>query len=253
MTRESVESKQIGAFKVHIVPDDTYSLEYGLNDEPVLLFGRDRRNYWDIADQSKLPFPSRAILRSIAECDGAESILNELCDMRYSDWRYTGGKVWAEHADWNRPRYFKTAESALAAMFFAEYGRAYADLKVESFGRGNSSSTFYLAFWQSELDSYAGVKNAKSCLSSLQSILDGEVYGYIVSGPYDSDDEPLPGFNDHAESCWGFIGDSSYCMAEGESAAEWLNKQHREQIATMQADAMQAARPDLAPQYETAN
>lgn len=231
------EESRVGAFKVKVLAHDDYSLVDGLNDKPVYLFGRDR-GCWKIADQSKLNFPSHDVLRAIAEGDSAESVLNELCaDSWSNEWRWTSGKVWADHAEWNRPRYFKSSESALAAMFFAEYGRAYADLKVESFTSRvyQGGGTFYLAFWQSELDSYAGVKGAKSCIADLQHILDGDVFGYVVSGPYgeDSDGEETEadGFDDYLDSCWGFIGDSSYCLSEGEDSARWHDAQYREKRA----------------------
>jgi len=126
------------------------------------------------------------------------------------------------------------------------------DLKVESFRSSvyQSGGTYYLTFWQSELDEYAGVKDAVSCLSACESIVDGEVYGFVISGPYDQDGEESGGFDDHLDSCWGFIGDESYCMGEGKSAAEWLENKAAEKDAMAFAAMMETARPDLAPQYE---
>ena len=235
--------EQIGRFTVSIYYDDDRSLSDAVNDEPVMIFGRDRGSDWRILDQSKLPFPSYATLRAI-ECGDLDDILSELCDCRYNDWGMTDdGRVFADHSDWihsrnpNGRRYFKTKERATAALFEAEHGRPLSDLKVEQFG--DRSSTYYLCFWQSELDKYAGCKDDTSCHSGCQAVVDGEDYGFVIS---DDDD-------DNIESCWGFIGDESYCLEEARAIAEAMEKEAVERDAQEAADSMAEARPDLAPAY----
>lgn len=58
----------------------------------------------------------------------------------------------------------------------------------------------------------------------------GDVWGYVVTRPCDHADEHP---NDeavaacphsaHVDSCWGFIGEREYALAEGKSAAEYRN------------------------------
>lgn len=228
----TVEEKRVGRFLVRVVYDSDRSLSDAVCDEPVMIFGRERGHDWQVLDNSKRNFPSFAVLRTIDDND-SDSLLDELCYCRYSDWEYRNGKVWAGHADWARGRYFKTADSAARAMFLAEYGRELADCKVQPFG--DYQSTFYLCFWQSELDQYAGVENAVSCLESCQSIVDGEVYGFVVSGPYEQDSSgdwhESESFDDHLDSCWGFIGESDYCLESGVDSAQWLENEAKRKDA----------------------
>ena len=212
------ETERVGRYTVNVVYDEDCSLSDAVNDEPVMIF---ERRDGVILDQSKRNFPPHAVLRAIDESDN-DAILDELCGMSYSEWSSTdAGNIWAEHASWSRRRYFGGSagpvarrhgiEAMIRALFRSEYGAELSDLKVEQFGRGDCRETYYLCFWQSEFDAYCGGKDCKSSLDSCQAILDGEVYGFIVS----SDDD------DHMESCWGFIGDAEYCMSEGKAAAAW--------------------------------
>ena len=223
------ETERVGCYTVSVVYDEDCSLSDAVNDEPVMIF---EKRYRVILDQSKRNFPPHAMLRAIDESD-SDAILDELCDMSYSDYGQTdSGNFWAEHAGWNRRRYFgKDQDAMLRAMFRAEYDAELSDLKVEQFGRGDCRETYYLCFWQSEFDAYCGGKDCKSSLDSCQAILDGEVYGFIVS----SDDD------DHIESCWGFIGDAEYCMSEGKAAAAWLESE----ACDVDAAAIMESRPDM--------
>jgi hypothetical protein len=236
----------IGRYTVSIYCDNDRRLSDAVNDEPVMIFSRDRGRDWQVLDNSKRNFPPFATLRAIESGD-INDVLSELCDCRYNDWGATeNGRVFAEHSDWtnarnqNGRRYFRTKESAAAALFQAEHGRALADLKVEQFG--DYRDTFYLCFWQSELDDYAGVKNAKPCLADCQSIVDGEVYGFVIG-----DDE-----DDHIDSCWGFIGEEIYCLDEARAIARAMESEAAELDAQAMAQDIAAARPDLAPVYAVA-
>lgn len=230
--------EQIGRFTVSVYYDDGRSLSDAVNDgEPVMIFSRERGHDWQILDQSKMSFPSYATLRAIESGD-LDDILSELCDCRYNDWGATGdGRIFAEHADWihtrnpNGRRYFKSKERATAALFEVEHGRPLSDLKVEQFG--DRSSTFYLCFWQSEFDKYCGGKDCKSSLSSCQAIVDGDVYGFVIG---DDDD-------DHIDSCWGFIGDESYCLEEARGIARAMEEE------AAKRDAQEAAE-ELADEFE---
>lgn len=58
----------------------------------------------------------------------------------------------------------------------------------------------------------AAIKCLKAEIEELDNYLTGQVYGYRV---YDPEGEEV-------ESCWGFFGDSDYCLSEGVSVAEYL-------------------------------
>ena len=223
-----VETKEVGRFTVNIHAGSDMSLRDAICDEPVAIYGD---NGHEILDQTKTSLPTYAVLCAIA--DGcAESVMNEMSG-HYLDWEWTNGKVRVENSDWHRPRYFKTAESACAAMFEHEHGFQMSDLRVEQFG--DYRSTFLLVFLQSELDAYAGSKNTKSCRDTCQHIVDGEVYGFDV----------LDANGDSVESCWGFIGDADYCLKEAVAVAESLETDAVESDAIVFAATVETARPDM--------
>jgi hypothetical protein len=70
------------------------------------------------------------------------------------------------------------------------------------------------------------VRKARECLAAeldeYKAWARGEVYGYTVETPE----------GDH-ESCWGFIGDSDYCMGEARSVAEGMEGQRWERWASL--------------------
>lgn len=227
-----VEKETVGRFTVKLVVDSNIDLERAYNDEPVAIYGKERGNFWTVVDQTKAGGVSAEFARAYEEGSTSEC-LSTLCDIRYCGWEWINGKVRVDYTDWNRARYFKTEENALAALFLSEYGFPLSDLRVEQFG--DYRSTFYLEFRQSELDAYAGNKNAVSCRESLQAIVDGETYGFIIE---DEDGETV-------NSCWGFIGPASRCLEEGIAAAKHLEAQAIEQDALAFACAAESSRPDM--------
>jgi hypothetical protein len=248
MTEHVAHRETVGRYTVTIYFDTHHELADAVNDEPAMIFGRERGGNWQVLSQSKRKSPSMDILRAIEE-KATHELLNLLTDMRYSDWgQADSGRFWADHPDWQTARnhsgrrYYKTKDAMAAALFEAEHGHPLADLKVEQFG--DYRSTFYLCFWQSELDAYAGCKNAVSCRESCQSIVDGDVYGFRITGPAADDED-----GDELDSCWGFIGDMNYCLSEAKSIAERMEARARERDACDMAAAIMESRPDLAPQY----
>lgn len=227
-----VEKETVGRFTVKVIVDHAVDLEWAYNDEPVAIYGLERGRFWTAVDQTKAGGVSADFARAYEEGNTSEC-LNILCDYRYCGWGWTNGKVRVEDIDWNRARYFKNEENALAALFLPEYGFPLSDLRVEQFG--DYPSTFYLEFRQSELDAYAGCKNAVSCRNSLQAVVDGETYGFIIE---DGDGETV-------DSCWGFIGPASYCLEEGISAAKYLEAQAIERDALAFACTAESSRPDM--------
>lgn len=234
MTWDVYETAKIGRYTVNVVHDADRSLSDAVNDEPVMIF---ERRGGVILDQSKRNFPSHAVLQAIGDGD---DILSDLCDMSYSDWGVTtGGNYWYENSSFERRKYIRSGfgkieinrPKLIAALFRAEYNRELSDLRVEQFGRGDSREVYYLVLWQSEFDAYCGGKDCKSSLDSCQAIIDGEVYGFTVD---DDAGETL-------DSCWGFIGDASYCMTEGKQAAAYLESKACE----LDAAALESSRSDM--------
>lgn len=68
-------------------------------------------------------------------------------------------------------------------------------------------------------------------LETYDDYLTGNVYGYIIK---DSEDEEL-------DACWGFIGDSDYCLSEAKASADG----YADKIAETEARAIEADRPDM--------
>ena len=227
-----VKKETVGRFTVKIAVDNDVDLDWAYNDEPVAIYGKEHGRFWTVVDQTKAGGVSAEFARAYEEGNTSEC-LNILCDYRYCGWEWINGKVQVEDTDWTRARYFKSEENALAALFLSEYGFPLSDLRVEQFG--DYRSTFYLEFRQSELDSYAGNKNAVSCRESLQAIVDGEIYGFVIE---DEDGETV-------NSCWGFIGPASRCLEEGIAAAKYLEAQAVEQDAITFAYVAESSRPDM--------
>jgi hypothetical protein len=98
-------------------------------------------------------------------------------------------------------------------------------------------------------DSYA-----KGVIESYSAWCNGQVFGFIVE-----DEES----GEEIDSCWGFIGESDYCLEQGRDSAKYhaaeIAKREAEEEAEereAEAEAFEAAcyagRPDLAPQWEAA-
>lgn len=72
-------------------------------------------------------------------------------------------------------------------------------------------------------ESFADKKQAASLLKEYQSWVNGEVYGYVIA---DKEGEQL-------SSCWGFIGDSDYCLEAGKEAVDWLIEEKQKQAVEL--------------------
>jgi hypothetical protein len=73
----------------------------------------------------------------------------------------------------------------------------------------------FIVWNQQELNKWAGCRDAKPMTETVQAIFDGEVYGYWIK---DSNGDDLES-SEH-DSCWGFIGDSDYCLGEARQAVD---------------------------------
>ena len=224
----TLEEKQIGRFTVKLHPDDSFrSWEDVLCDEPVMILVRDRFRTSVLCDGTKDVTESVAdVLRLAEDVYSWTDVLDEMD----ADWKWTdGGRLRVDSSSLKSVRYFKDAETAVRSIFRADYGKELTDFRLERFSTRDAE--VYMIWCQPELDRYAGTKDACAPSETVRAYLDGEVYGWTVE---DADGDVL-------DSCWGYIGDSSYCMEEAEDVARGLEE-------AAQADAartLEASRADL--------
>jgi hypothetical protein len=224
----TLEEKRVGRFTVKLHPDDTFNAwEDVLCDEPVMVFTRDRFRTSVLHDGTKDVTESIAdVLRLADDSYSWTDVLDEMD----ADWTYTEtGTLRVDSSSLKSVRYFKDAESAVRSIFRADYGKELKDFRLERFS--TRYAEFYLAWYQPELDHYAGTKDARAPIETVRAYLDGEIYGWTVE---DAD-------GDVFDSCWGYIGDASYPLSEAEDVARGL-----EDAALVEdAKTLEASRPDL--------
>ena len=224
----TLEEKQIGRFTVKLHPDDSFrSWEDVLCDEPVMILVRDRFRTSVLCDGTKDVTESIAdVLRLAEDVYSWTDVLDEMD----ADWKWTdGGRLRVDSSSLKCVRYFKDAEAAVRSIFRADYGKELTDFRLERFSTRDAE--VYMVWHQPELDQYAGTKDAKAPLETVRAYLDGEVYGWTVE---DADGDVL-------DSCWGYIGDWTYCMADGESVALALE----DAAQAEDAKTLEASRADL--------
>lgn len=224
----TLEKKKIGRFTVKLHPDDVFnSWEDVLCEEPVMILVRDRFRTSVLFDGTKDVTESISdVLRLAEDASDWTDVLEEMD----ADWKWTdGGRLRVDSSSLPRVRYFRDAESAVRSIFRAEYGRELTDFRLERFSTRDSE--VYMIWYQPELNKYAGTKDACAPIETVRAYLDGEVYGWTVE---DADGDVL-------DSCWGYIGDASYCMADGESVARGLE----DAAQAEDAKTLEASRADL--------
>lgn len=224
----TLETKQVGRFTVKLHPDDVFnSWEDVLCDEPVMILGKSRFRTDVLFDGSK-QVPSGTDIYFTLEDSDWEEVLSSVYGL---DWEVLeDGRVYVNaYTLWDRPRYFKTLESAARRVLEDDSGLDLRDLRFERFSTEDGE---VLAIWsQKELDRYAGTKDATFPRETVRAYLDGEVYGWTVE---DADGDVL-------ESCFGYIGDASYPLSEAEDVARGLEADALKQ----DAKTLEASRADL--------
>lgn len=130
---------------------------------------------------------------------------------------------------------FKTWRNAAKGML-ARAGVKLDDIKIETISPQyhQTSDVFYCIWSQSQLDKYAGCKNASAHIEHAQSILSGDVFYICVS----DDDEISDG-----DTCGGFVGEY-WCDYIQESAREMFGNVLSEKREKM-AHEMEISRPDM--------
>jgi hypothetical protein len=147
-----------------------------------------------------------------------------------ADWKLTdAGRLRVDSSSLSSVRYFKDAESAVRSIFRADFGADLRDFRLERFD--TQRDVFFMVWNQRELDAYAGTKDAKAPVETVQAYLDGDAYLWTVE---DADGDVL-------ESCGGYIGDSRDVLAEAEDVARGLE----DAAQAEDAKTLEASRLDL--------
>jgi hypothetical protein len=199
----TLESRPVGRFTVRLVLDECFR-DWGdvLCDEPILVWTRDRFGRTSVLHDGTRDVPESVldILRLADESYSWTDVLDEMD----ADWTWTdGGTLRVDSSSLKSVRYFKTADAAVRSVFRADYGKELADFRLHQFR--TRDGWVYATWYQPELDRYAGTRDAPASVDTVQTYLDGEIYGWTVE---DADGDVL-------ESCWGWIGDAESCLAEG--------------------------------------
>jgi len=225
----TLEEKQVGRYMVEVYADVDLSTDwdFALGDEPVLVFSKCRGRSDVLFDESKQVPQAFDVLASVEDADWLEAVwyADGLADVETLE----DGRVRVESDYFQRPRHFKTLESAAKRTIEESTGLDLEDVKVQRFSTRDAE--VYVAWSQKEMDRYAGSKDASAPLETVRHFLDGDVYGFCVQ---DADGDVL-------ESCGGFIGDWEDCMADAEAEAQAM-----EDAASLEdAKTLEASRADL--------
>lgn len=209
---QPIETIEYRGFTIEIYQDDIQEIEHFLNDEPCALICLNGHSRAHVAfDNMKGKAPAYNLLRLLHVGASATDFANELdIELKATD-KSPFGLV----DDAGRARYFKT-DSARKSFIIRQAGLE--SMRVELL-RTNDSSYWFFVWNQTELDKYAGNENAKPATESAQAWLDGDCYGYKIEGPIDD--------SDFEDSCWGYVGDSDYCLVDAKHVVDSKIKQAR--------------------------
>ena len=205
---ETIEYKN---HTIEIHYDDHHDIEIAIGDEPIMIIDFDGWNRANVIyDGSKNSLPQNIyVIRAIQDCD-SQSLADEL---GFDIWKTE--KRFAFDSKYQEPRYYKTVESRYRAMLQHDELQ---NVKIESVS--TQDGNVYIVYDQLELDQYAGMKNAKPPIESVQAYFDGDVYGFVI--------------DDYEDSCWGFIGDIEYCISEAKSIVDHMvNREREKRIARL--------------------
>ena len=187
--------------KIEIHHDDEFAgWDYYLGDDPVALLYADRFRLTTAYDETNFSLPSSVYeLRAIDDGD-----LGALCNELGYDYFKTERR-WGFGDDCSR-HFYTTQQRCFRGFLKEHYGTP--DLKVDRVD--TQDGTYWLVWDGKELDKFAGVKDAEPLRQTVRHVVDGEVYGYVVS------------LGDEEESCWGFIGEHEYCLGEAVKVADTM-------------------------------
>ena len=201
----TVETRQVGRFEVALWLDEHTNWQDVLFDEPILVFSKYRGGNHVLFDNSKTVAQDFDFLSCVESGDWLEAIweVDGIADVETLE----DGRVRVDSGCFKGPRYFKTLESAAKRTILESCGLDLEDVQVHRFS--TQDAEVYVAWSKSDLDKYAGIKDASAPLERVRYFLDGDVYGFTIE---DADGDVL-------DSCGGFVGDVSEAMAEAEAEA----------------------------------
>lgn len=203
------ESKTVENYTVRVMADDEFlGWDYFLCDEPVTIICGNHVLFDNMSDD--IP---QEIWKAIESEDWQEIVANIAHD--YDE--KSPEKVVVYLHDYDQAATYRSWQNAARGVFRREYGFELDDIRVERFD--TQRDVFFMIWRQSELDSYAGAKDARPPRDTVRAVIDGDVWGFTVE---DSN-------GDVVESCWGFTGDADYCLNEAIATAESFVKHDRKE------------------------
>lgn len=211
---EYVLDKAGQAWRIAIKYDDDHSIGDVLNDEPCIVYTVGSYGQFCLhTDQSKALIWNGDYYKVLTGDDIEEAVIQMLQDEYDPD----GDDDYSDE---------QRAEATIKVNLLR------ARIKRKDYHSHAYQGDGYVVIWdQDEMDAYCGTPG-QTPGESLQHYLDGEVYGYIVdpvswvTNPEDLCDEGEPIVHEHqedSESCWGFIGEESYCLGEARDVVDTVH------------------------------
>ncbi len=212
-----METVAYRGYQIELHWDNDHDLDFVLCDEPCAVVHWDYRGYSSrgnaLHDNCGRSLPGSGMIKAVHDNDA-----DELAEDLGFERRDTAKRFGFQEDPAFPWHYYKSMDRLFKGMLYYSGNET---MRVEEIR--SQRETYFYVWYQDELDKYAGMKNAKPMLESIQSYFDGEVYGYVVK---DKDGEDMKGTM--SDSCWGFVGDVSYCLDEGKSAVDWIFDKVRE-------------------------
>lgn len=208
-----------------------------MGDEPVDIVSQESRSYsaiWNL-HLGGADIPDRETMLQIYREEWQEIVEDIAYDCEE---RSTGIVVWPYWHD--HAVTFKSWRNAARGMLKRDTGYDLDDMRIVEIAPEYSKtrSNFYVMWSQSNYEKYAGGKGYEPSTEYYQSIMSGDVYYISVT---DNDDIADP------DSCGGFVGEywCDYIQNEARDMLLSVIKEKREKLATIAAQEMQEARPDM--------
>lgn len=204
-----IETAKYRGLTIELYADYDYSLADGMGDEPVNIVHIEHGRAHTLYSGSKRALDNAALILALDDEDSGE-----WADYFGHDLADAAGAFGVSFSDADETEWFETAGARWQAMLAHD---GFESARVRQI-RTNDTGRVYVVWDQTDLDKYAGMADAKAPIETVQAFFDGEVYGFVVS----EDGETL-------ESCWGFVGDSDYCLSEARAAADSIMESRRRQ------------------------
>lgn len=196
------------AWRIQVKYDEDYRLEDCVNDAPCIICTPDRYNSLSVRLDTSTTLTSGVDYYNRLTGEDIDDAMHLILEEYYESYANGGEEEWTEA---------QMAEALVKAHLWR------ADIKrAEYRSRVYQGDGFVVIWSQKEMDAYCGTPD-QTPGESIQHYLDGDVYGYIVepvwwvTDPTNLSDEGEPlvdESSEDSESCWGFVGEESYCLGE---------------------------------------